>query len=95
MLGLVALTFAWPGLYQAFGFDGPSPHAALALASVGGGVVAFWLAPVQAWLSRRQELEADAEAVRLTGSPEALGALGADAPARRRCRRCSRRGLNR
>lgn len=73
-LALVAATFSWPHLYVAFGFVGPSPHAALALASVGGGVVAFWLAPVQAWLSRRQELEADAEATRLTGNPEALGA---------------------
>ncbi len=74
VLGLVGLSVAWPGLYLALGFPGPSPHAALALAAVGGGVVAFWLAPLQAWLSRRQELEADAEAVRLTGSPEALGA---------------------
>lgn len=74
VLGLVALSFSWPTLYTAFGFPGPSPHAALALVSVCGGAVAFWLAPLQAWLARRQELEADAEAVRLTGSPEALGA---------------------
>ncbi|MCM2333618.1 MAG: M48 family metalloprotease [Anaeromyxobacteraceae bacterium] len=74
LLGLVALSFSWPGLYEAFGFAGPSPQAALAVAAVGGGLVAFWLAPLQSWVSRRQELEADAEAVRLTGSPEALGA---------------------
>jgi STE24 endopeptidase len=47
---------------------------ALALVLVAGGALAFWLAPIQAWLWRRQELEADAEAVRLTGRPEALGA---------------------
>lgn len=74
LLGLVALSTSWPHLYLALGFAGPSPHAALALASVCGGAVSFWLVPLQAWLSRRQELEADAEAVRLTGSPEALGA---------------------
>jgi STE24 endopeptidase len=73
VLALVAISFSWPHLYLAFGFAGPSPHAALALVSVGGGAVAFWLAPLQAWLSRRQELEADAEAVQLTGCPEALG----------------------
>ena len=73
---LVALTLAlrWPPLCAAFGFAGPSPHAALALVSILGGAFASWLAPAQAWLSRRQELEADAEAARLTGRPEALGA---------------------
>lgn len=74
LLGLVALSTSWPHLYTALGFAGPSPHAALALASVCGGAVSFWLVPLQAWLSRRQELDADAEAIRLTGSPEALGA---------------------
>jgi STE24 endopeptidase len=74
VLGLVAVSLHWPAIYTAFGFAGPTPHAALALASVGGGLLAFWLAPAQAWLSRRQELEADAEAVRLSGRPEALGA---------------------
>lgn len=74
VLALVALSFSWPPLYQAFGFAGPTPHVALAMVSVSGGAVAFWLVPLQAWLSRRQELEADAEAVRLTGAPEALGA---------------------
>jgi len=74
VLALLALSFSWPPLYLAFGFDGPTPHAALALVTVGGGALVFWLAPLQAWLSRRQELEADAEAVRLTGAPEALGA---------------------
>jgi STE24 endopeptidase len=74
VLALVALSHAWPPLYMALGFAGPSPHAALAMASVWGGALAFWLTPAQAWLWRRQELEADAEAVRLTACPEALGA---------------------
>jgi STE24 endopeptidase len=74
VLALVGLSLAWPTLYEAFGFAGASPKAALALASLGGGLIAFWLSPVQAWLCRRQERWADAEAVRLTGRPEALGA---------------------
>lgn len=74
LLMALALSLGWPPLYAAFGFAGPSPHAALALVSICSGAFAFWLAPAQAWLSRRQELEADAEAVRLTGRPEALGA---------------------
>jgi len=76
LLLLVALDAAlrWPALYAAFGFAGPSPHACLALVSLGSGVIAFWLFPLHAWLSRRQETAADAEAVALTGRPELLGA---------------------
>jgi STE24 endopeptidase len=74
LLAALAGSLAWPPLYHAFGFAGPSPHAALALVSILSGAVAFWLAPAQAWLARRQELDADAEAARLTGRPEALGA---------------------
>lgn len=74
LLVALALLADWTPLYLAFGFAGPSPHAALALVSLLSGALAAWLAPAHAWLSRRQELEADAEAVRLTGRPEALGA---------------------
>ena len=76
LLLLLALDAAlrWPALYAAFGFAGPSPHAALALVSLGSGAVAFWLFPVYAWLARRQETAADAEAVALMGRPELLGA---------------------
>jgi STE24 endopeptidase len=62
----------WPPLYAAFGFDGPSLHAALALLSLGGGAFVFWLAPFAAGLSRRHEYEADRYAVRLARAPEAL-----------------------
>jgi STE24 endopeptidase len=76
LLLLLALDAAlrWPALYAAFGFAGPSPHAALALVSLGSGAVVFWLFPVYAWLARRQETAADAEAVELMGRPELLGA---------------------
>jgi STE24 endopeptidase len=80
MLGLLVLLAAlaqalqWPALYPAFGFAGPSPHAALALVSICSGAFAFWVSPLQSWLARRQESAADALAVALTGRPETLGA---------------------
>ncbi|WP_242342755.1 M48 family metallopeptidase [Anaeromyxobacter terrae] len=76
--GTLAVLFAlsrlvpWPPLYAAFGFAGPSLHAALALVSLGGGAFVFWLSPLAARLSRRHEYEADRYAVRLAGAPEAL-----------------------
>ncbi|WP_242339740.1 MULTISPECIES: M48 family metallopeptidase [Anaeromyxobacter] len=76
--GTLLLLFAlsrlvpWPPLYAAFGFEGPSLHAALALVSLGGGAFVFWLSPLAARLSRRHEYEADRYAVRLAGAPEAL-----------------------
>jgi STE24 endopeptidase len=80
LLGLLLLllvlsqALAWPALYPAFGFAGPSPHAALALVSMCSGTFLFWLAPLQAWVARRQESAADARAVALIGHPELLGA---------------------
>jgi STE24 endopeptidase len=66
----------WPPLYAAFGFPAPSLHAAVALLALGGGSFVFWLSPLAAALSRRQEYEADRFAVRLARAPEALkGAL--------------------
>jgi len=62
----------WPPLYTAFGFAAPSLHAAVALLALGGGSFVFWLSPVAAALSRRQEYEADRFAVQLARAPEAL-----------------------
>jgi STE24 endopeptidase len=72
LLFAVSCLVPWPPLYAAFGFDGPSLHAALALVSLGGGAFVFWLAPLAAGLSRRHEYEADRYAVRLARAPEAL-----------------------
>jgi STE24 endopeptidase len=71
-LALTAALLPWAPLYQAFGFDGPSHHAAVALASLSGGALAFWVTPLSAALSRRHELAADAFAVRLFGRVGAL-----------------------
>jgi STE24 endopeptidase len=62
----------WPPLYAAFGFDGPSLHAALALFSLAGGPFVFWVAPLSSRLSRRHEYEADRYAVSLARAPAAL-----------------------
>jgi STE24 endopeptidase len=62
----------WPPLYAAFGFAGPSLHAALTLASLCGAPFVFWLAPLSARLSRRHEYEADRYAVRTARAPDAL-----------------------
>jgi STE24 endopeptidase len=77
-LGLFLVLFAlsrlvpWPPLYAAFGFAAPSLQAAVALLALAGGPFVFWLAPVAAALSRRQEYEADRYAVQLARSPQAL-----------------------
>jgi STE24 endopeptidase len=79
-LSTVALTLPllalaqWPRLQLAFGYPSPTMHGEVALVALCGGAFLFWLTPLGAWLSRRQEAEADREAVRLTGRPEALGA---------------------
>jgi STE24 endopeptidase len=72
LLFAVSCLVPWPPLYAAFGFEGPSLHAALALVSLGGGAFVFWLAPFAAGLSRRHEYAADRYAVRLARAPEAL-----------------------
>lgn len=63
----LSLLIDWPPLFAAFGFAAPSHHAALALAGLGGGAFTFWLGPLAAWFSRRNEYAADAYALRLTG----------------------------
>jgi STE24 endopeptidase len=71
-LWVLSLLVAWPPLFQAFGFEGPSFHAALALASLCGGAFTFFLAPLESWVSRRHEYEADRFSVAIARAPEAL-----------------------
>jgi STE24 endopeptidase len=71
-LFVVSRVIASPTIHAAFGFDAPSLHAALALLSLGGGALVFWVAPLAAAWSRRHELEADRYAVRLARAPAAL-----------------------
>ncbi|HSM92062.1 MAG TPA: M48 family metallopeptidase [Anaeromyxobacteraceae bacterium] len=72
MLWLLSLLVPWRPLYDAFGFAGPSLHAATALVTLAGGAFLFWMTPVASWLSRRHEYEADRFAMALCGQPEAL-----------------------
>ncbi|MBI4083067.1 MAG: M48 family metallopeptidase [Candidatus Lambdaproteobacteria bacterium] len=71
-LYVLSLLLPWPPLYAAFGFAAPSAHAGLALVMLAGGGFTFALGPALAWLSRRQEYQADAFAVRALGLPAAL-----------------------
>jgi STE24 endopeptidase len=81
-LGLTAAVMPWAPLYLAFGFDGPSHHAAVALVSLLSGALGIWITPLTSAWSRRQELAADAYAVRLFGRlgplASALQRLSAD-----------------
>ncbi len=72
MLFVLSRLVAWPPLYAAFGFGGPSLHAAVALLALGGSAFVFWLQPLAARFSRRHEYAADRYAVRLARAPEAL-----------------------
>ncbi|GAO04899.1 M48 family metallopeptidase [Anaeromyxobacter sp. PSR-1] len=72
MLFVLSRLVPWPPLYAAFGFDGPSLHAAVALLSLCGGAFVFWLAPLAAQMSRRHEYEADRYAIALARAPDAL-----------------------
>jgi STE24 endopeptidase len=71
-LWVLSLLIDWPPLFAAFGFTAPSHYAALALLMLGGGAFTFWLQPLAAWFSRRNEYAADAYALRLTGQSAPL-----------------------
>jgi STE24 endopeptidase len=60
-------------LYTAFGLDGPTPYGALVVFSLWFGPIGFLLAPLGNFLSRRNELAADAFAVTQQGDANALG----------------------
>ena len=72
ILAVLSRLLPWPPLYAAFGFEGPSLHAAVALLSLCAGAFVFWLAPLASFFSRRHEYEADRYAVRLAQAPGAL-----------------------
>src|SRR6266540_5137013 len=71
-LWILSLLVAWPPLSAAFGFSAPSLHVAITLASLCGGALTFFLAPIESWFSRRHEYEADRFSVAIARAPEAL-----------------------
>ena len=76
LLWVLSLLVAWEPFFLAFGFTQSSPHVALLLFMLCGGAFMFWLTPLQAGLSRRNEYAADAYSVQQAGLPQALlGAL--------------------
>ena len=71
-LFVLSLAIGWPPVFRAFGFAGPSFHAAVALAVLCGGTATFWLGPLVARVSRRHEYEADAFSWRMLRRVEPL-----------------------
>ncbi|MCH8076509.1 MAG: M48 family metallopeptidase [SAR324 cluster bacterium] len=71
-LYVLSLAIGWAPLFAAFGFPAPGYHSALVLLMLCGGAFTFFLAPLSAWFSRRNEYQADAFAVALSGGKEAL-----------------------
>ncbi|MBU5635741.1 M48 family metallopeptidase [Geomonas sp. Red69] len=69
---LVHQVIAWGGLPQLFGLPEASFLAQILMVSFIFSIVSFPLTPVGAWLSRRNEWEADRFAASLSGTPEAL-----------------------
>ncbi|HUJ74536.1 MAG TPA: M48 family metallopeptidase, partial [bacterium] len=75
-VGLLVLQWAvrWPPLFGAFGFATPALHTGLALFMLAGGCCTFFLSPLWAWFSRRNEYAADTYALAVSGQPQALKA---------------------
>jgi STE24 endopeptidase len=56
---ILSLLLQWPPFFKAFGFQGPSPQAALVLMMFVSGPFTFYLKPLFSWWSRRHEYQAD------------------------------------
>jgi STE24 endopeptidase len=63
---------AWDGLPGLLGFTELSLPAKMVLLGFIASLVMFPVSPLSAWISRRQEYEADGFAAKITGDPEAL-----------------------
>lgn len=64
-----------PAFFQALGVNDPSPHMALLLFLMAGPYAAFFLTPLGAWLSRRDEYQADDFARHHAGAGDLASAL--------------------
>ena len=75
-LWILSLLLHYPPFFQAFGFSGPSYHAAIILFGFCSGPFTFFLTPLGSILSRKFEYEADRFAVEAMGTARGLvGAL--------------------
>ena len=76
-LALLGWLMEQPWFYQGLGYHlpGPGVHVALVLFMLASPVFSFFLSPLLAWLSRRQEFEADEFAARLRGPHHLVEAL--------------------
>ncbi len=55
----LGLLLPYTQFYEAFRFTAVSPHAALIVFSMWSGLLSFWMQPLQCWISRKHEFEAD------------------------------------
>ena len=74
-LALLGWLASWPAFYAALGVSAPSAHAALLLFMLALSPVLFWITPLSAWWSRRQEFEADEYAAEQADAAELATAL--------------------
>lgn len=74
-LALLGWLIAQPAFYHTFGVSQPSNYAALALFLMVSPVFGFWLQPLFAWGSRRDEFEADAFAAQESDAHALMSAL--------------------
>jgi STE24 endopeptidase len=69
---IVFQALSWQGLPGLLGYDNLSLAARLVILGFIASLVMFPFSPLSAWLSRRDEYEADRFAVALTGDPDSL-----------------------
>ena len=58
-LYVVAKLLGWPGVYEAFGFQEIIPYVGLFLIGTGFSVIGYFAQPLESWVSRKYEREAD------------------------------------
>ena len=61
--------------FQGHGVSRPSTYMALALFMTVSSIYTFWITPINAWSSRKQEFEADAFASEYADAQELINAL--------------------
>ncbi|HEY2990757.1 MAG TPA: M48 family metallopeptidase [Candidatus Binatia bacterium] len=71
-LYVLSLLINYQPLFSAFGFDGPSHHAALVLFSLLSGPATCYLHPLMNYVSRKHEYEADGFAVQVLKDPKPM-----------------------
>ncbi len=72
---ILGFMYEWPLFYEAFHIQTPSPYIALILFSTISGTFTFFMTPIMASLSRKNEFEADAFAAKYANAEDMINAL--------------------